>query len=432
MRPKPVVLIILDGWGIAPASKGNALALAKTPFVNNLIKSYPAMTLRASGESVGLSWGEVGNSEVGHLNLGSGKLVYQNLPEINRSIADGPFFKNEKFLAAIHHAKKNRTALHLMGLASSGGVHSHIDHLLALLDLCEKEKFKNVYLHLFLDGRDMAYNSGADFVKKVEDKIKEIKLGRIATISGRFYALDRDNHWERVALAYKAMTQGEAEHKSGDPLEAVEDSYAKKIYDEEFVPTVITSGDNPVGKVEDNDAVIFFNYRSDRAREITKAFVLPGFEKFERNYLKDLFFVTMTEYEKDLPVEVAFPPQEIHEPLAKVISDAKLKQLHVAETEKYAHVTFFFNGGRELQLEGEERILIPSPRVPSYDKKPEMSAKEITKRTIKEIMADTYDFIVINFANSDMVAHTGNLKATAKAAEVLDGCVKQLVEVVLG
>jgi len=432
-RPKPVILIILDGWGIAPPSRSNATTLAKTPTITNLIKTYPAMTLQASGEAAGLSWGEIGNSEVGHLNLGSGKLIYQSLPRINKSISDGSFFTNEKFLAAIENAKDKNSSLHLMGLTSSGSVHSSIDHLYALLELCAKQKIKNVFIHCFLDGRDMPYNSGIDFIEKIQQKTAEYKVGKIATLAGRFYAMDRDNHWERVELSYNAMVKGEAKEKFSDPVAAVKTSYDKKIYDEEFIPTVITdNGGQPVATIKSGDSLIFFNYRADRAREISKVFVLPGFEKFPRTYLKDLYFVAMTEYEKDLPIEVAFPPETIKESLAKVIADAGLKQLHIAETEKYAHVTFFFNGGQEQQFEGEERILVPSPRVASYAEKPEMSAKEVTKKLVDAIMAETYDFIVVNYANGDMVGHTGDLKATIKACEVLDSCVKQLVEVVLG
>ena len=431
-RPKPVVLMIVDGWGAAPPSRSNAITLAKTPGITGLIKTYPAMTLQASGEAVGLSWGEIGNSEVGHLNLGSGKLLYQNLPRINKSISDGSFFENEKFLGALSHAKKNKGKVHLLGLISSGGVHSHIDHLFALLELCQREKCHEVYIHGILDGRDMPYNSGIDFVDKIKKKSEELGVGRIATLSGRFYAMDRDNHWERIVLAYNAMVKGEAAEAYADPSEAVQASYAKKVYDEEFVPVVIADGNKPMAVVEPGDAVIFFNFRADRAREISKAFVLPGFEKIEnREYLKDLYFVAMTEYEKDLPMEVAFPPETIDEPLAKVIADAGLKQLHIAETEKYAHVTFFFNGGTETEFPGEERILVPSPRVASYAEKPEMSAKEVAKKTIDAIMSDKFDFIVLNFANCDMVGHTGDLKATIKAVETVDSCVKKIAEVVL-
>ncbi len=431
-RPKPVVLIILDGWGVAPPSKTNAIAMAKTPFYDSLVKNYPAMTLQASGEAVGLSWGEIGNSEVGHLNIGSGKLIYQNLPRINKSITDGHFFKNEKFLSAIEQAKKNKGDLHLMGLCSSGGVHSSLDHLYALLELCQQVKFKKVFIHAILDGRDMPYNSGIEFVRKIQAKIEEIGVGQIATISGRFYAMDRDNHWERTEVAYRAIAQGQAEKTFTDPIQAVEASYAAKVFDEEFVPVVIVKGQKPLTSVKAGDSLVFFNFRADRARQITKAFVLPGLEKFQREYIHNLYYVTMTEYEKDIPVEVAFPPEVINQPLAKVISDVRLKQLHIAETEKYAHVTFFFNGGREEVFEGEDRLLVPSPRVASYADKPEMSAKELTKKLVKAVLDDTYDFIVVNFANPDMVGHTGDLRATLKACEVIDINLKQLIEVILG
>ncbi len=429
---KPVVLIILDGWGAAPPSRSNAITMAKTPTMTGLIKTYPAMTLQASGEAVGLSWGEIGNSEVGHLNIGSGKLLYQNLPRINKCIYDGSFFDNEKFLGAIEHCRKNKSKLHLLGLISSGGVHSHIDHLFALLELCQREKFKDVYIHGFLDGRDMPYNSGIDFVEKIKAKITEFKLGQIATLAGRFYAMDRDNHWERIVLAYDAMVKGVSKEIFNNPVEAVRASYDRKIYDEEFVPVVIgDKNSRPIALIEDGDAVIFFNFRSDRAREITKALILPGFDKFDRPYFKNLYFVGMTEYEKDLPMEIALPADTIKEPLAKVIADAGLKQLHLAETEKYAHVTFFFNGGIEQEFPGEERILVPSPRVASYVEKPEMSAKEVTKKVAEAVMSDKFDFIVVNFANADIVGHTGDLKATIKAVETVDSCVKKITEVVL-
>ena len=431
-RPKPVILIILDGWGVAPPSKSNAITMAKTPTFDNLIKTYPAMTLQACGEAVGLSWGEIGNSEVGHLNLGSGKLIYQNLPRINKAISDGYFFENEKFLEAIDNCKKNNSKLHLMGLISSGGVHSHIDHLFALLELCKREKFNNVFIHGFMDGRDMPYNSGIDFVEKIEKKIKELGVGQIASLSGRFYAMDRDNHWERVELAYQAMVTGEIEGKFTEAIKAVESSYEQKIYDEEMMPiTIVDKNLKPVGLIRDEDSVIFFNYRSDRAREITKALILPGFNKFSKEYFKNLFFVAMTEYEKELPVEIAFPTEKIDKPLARVISEAGLKQLHIAETEKYAHVTFFFNGGSEDEFENETRILVPSPRVASYAEKPEMSAKEVTKKIVEAVIEDKFDFIVVNFANGDMVGHTGDLKATVKAVETLDGSLKKIIEAVL-
>jgi len=431
-RPKPVVLIILDGWGVAPPFEGNAISQAKTPNINKLITTYPSFTLIASGESAGLSWGEMGNSEVGHLNLGGGKVFYQILPRINKSISDGSFYSNQIFLKAADYVKRNNSKLHLLGLVSSGGVHASIEHLFALLLMAQRQRVKNVFVHVILDGRDTIYNSGLGFVEKLVAKMKELGVGKIATISGRFYAMDRDNHWERIEKTYKAMVDGESSEIFSNPIEAIKKSYDKKIYDEEFVPVVITENKKPIALVEDKDAIIFFNFRSDRARQITKAFVIPEFEKFKRSkYLKNLLFVTMTEYEEGLPVEVAFPVELIKSPLAKVISDAGLKQLHIAETEKYAHVTFFFNGGAEEPFEGEDRIVIPSPRVSSYDQKPEMSAFEITNRLIKEIKNDKYDFIVVNYANADMVGHTGNKGATIKAIETIDKCVGQLVDTVL-
>ncbi|MFA6428392.1 MAG: 2,3-bisphosphoglycerate-independent phosphoglycerate mutase [Candidatus Buchananbacteria bacterium] len=430
-RPKPVVLAILDGWGVAPPASSNVISLAKLPTFNSLISNYPAMTILASGENVGLSWGEIGNSEVGHLNLGSGRLIYQNLPLINKTIQDGSFFLNPALLAAVKNAKANQSKLHILGLASNGNVHSSLEHLFALLELCKKEKFKEVYIHAFLDGRDSQYNSGLDFIKKILAKCKELKLGKIATISGRYYAMDRDNHWERLVLAYQAIAEGKSTEYFSDPVAAIESSYAKKIYDEEFLPVVITEKNKPTATVGEKDSIIFFNYRADRARQLTKAFVLPGFDKFPRTYLPNLTFVTMTEYDKDLPIQVALPPEAINKTLAEVIAEAGLKQLHIAETEKYAHVTYFFNGGKEEKFTGEDRILVPSPRVASYNQKPEMSAKEITKQTVEAILADKYDFIVLNFANADMVAHTANIKATIKAVETIDLCLKRLQEAVL-
>lgn len=429
--PKPVVLIVLDGWGIAPPGRSNAISQAKTPTMERLIKTYPSLVLQASGEAVGLSWGEIGNSEVGHLALGSGRLVYQSLPRINRSISDGSFFKNEKFRAAVEFAKKNKSTLHLLGIVSTGNVHGSVEHLFALLELAAHERIKDVCIHTILDGRDMPFNSGIDFIEKIQAKCKELGVGRIATISGRFYAMDRDNHWERIVLAYNAMVKSESAAIFDDPVAAVKASYDKKVYDEEFVPTVITQDGRAVGAIKDGDAVIFFNFRADRARQLAKTLVLPGFDKFPREYMRNLYFVTMTEYEKDLPLEVAFPPENVEAPLAKVIADAGLKQMHIAETEKYAHVTFFFNGGREDQFPGEERVLVPSARVDSYAEKPAMSGKEITKKAIEAIMTDTYDFIVLNIANPDMVAHTGDLEATIKACGITDDCVKQLTDVVL-
>ncbi len=432
MRPRPVVLAILDGWGIAPKSQGNAIANAATPNFDRMVTTYPAMTLRASGDEVGLSWGEMGTSEVGHLNLGTGRIFYQTLPRINKAIDDGSFFKNQTLLEAADYVKKNKSSLHLMGLVSNGRVHTTIEHLYALLKFAKEQKLKKVFIHVFLDGRDTIYNSGEGFVKKLQAKIKEYGVGKIATLSGRFYAMDRDNRWDRTEKAYRAIAEGKSEEYFSDPLEAIRASYEKEVFDEEFVPVVIVERRKPVAVLEENDAIIFFNYRADRAREMTKAFVLENFDKFQRdNFFPNLFFATMTEYERGLPVKVVFSPEEIKICLAKVLSDAGLKQLHIAETEKYAHVTFFFNGMREEEYPGEDRIIVPSPRVASYDKKPEMSARIISERVVKEIMAQKYDFIVVNFANADMVGHTGNYEATREAVEVVDKCLGEIADVTL-
>jgi 2,3-bisphosphoglycerate-independent phosphoglycerate mutase len=431
-RPRPVVLIVLDGFGLAPPSRANAISLAKTPNFDKYMTNYPVMPLSASGEAVGLTWGEIGNSEVGHLSLGSGKIYYQNLPRITKSISDGDFFDNEGFLAACKHVKEKNSSLHLMGLVSSGGVHSFNEHLYALVELAKKEKVERVYVHAFLDGRDTPYNSGANFIAKLQDKLKLIGLGAIATVSGRFYAMDRDNNWDRIEKAFRAIVDGQSTNNIDDPVAAVQTSYDQGVYDEEMLPTVIVDDlGKAKGRVKDGDGVIFFNFRSDRARQLTKSLVLPGFEKFKRDYFQNLLMVTMTEYEKDLPVTIAYPPVVIKTPLAKVISDAGLKQLHVAETEKYAHVTYFFNGSSESVFEGEDRLLVPSPHVSSYDQKPAMSARDINTKMIQKIKEGTYDFIVVNYANADMVGHTGNLSATVEAVEILDKLVGEVVDTVM-
>jgi 2,3-bisphosphoglycerate-independent phosphoglycerate mutase len=431
-RPRPVVLVILDGFGIAPPSRANAISLAKTPNFDTYSQNYPIMPIAASGEAVGLSWGEMGNSQVGHLSLGSGLIPYQNLPRITKSITDGDFYKKEAFIKACQNAKKDEKALHLIGLVSSGGVHSYNEHLYALLELAHQQKVERVYVHAFLDGRDVPYTSGINFITKLQEKLKKIGIGTIATLSGRFYAMDRDNRWNRVEKAWRAMVDGESAEKFEDPLEAIQKSYDKEVYDEEFEPTVILDDlGKPKGTIKDGDSVIFFNFRSDRAREFTQALVLPGFEKFKREYFKKLFMVTMVEYEKDLPVEVAFPPLIIDMPLARVLSEAGLKQLHIAETEKYAHVTYFFNGGQEKIYEGEDRVLVPSPQVTSYAQKPAMSARELTSKINQVVKEGKYDFIVANYANPDMVGHTGDMQATIEAVEIVDQLVKELVDTAL-
>lgn len=430
--PKPIVLIILDGWGVAPPSEGNGVTLAKTPNFTKYVAGYPAMTLLASGEAVGLSWGEVGNSEVGHLNLGAGRIFYQNLPRIDRAIENGSFFENKILIEALEHVKKHKSKLHLMGIVSQGKVHGMNSHCYALLELAKKNKVKDVFIHAFLDGRDSTFNSGKGFIEDLEKHIDKIGVGEIATIHGRMYAMDRDNRWERVVKSCQAIAQGKSEEFFKEPRKAIEHSYDKKVFDEEFVPIVIGKDNSPTAVVSDNDAVIFFNYRADRARQLTQAFVLEKFDKFDRGAkLNNLHFVTMTEYEKGLPVHVIFEKEEIKTTLPKILSEKGLRQMHIAETEKYAHVTFFFGGGVEEPYEGEERIVIPSPKVASYAEKPEMSAKKVTEELISEILKEKHDFIVVNFANPDMVGHTGDIKATIDAIEYTDKCLGEAVGVIL-
>ena len=429
-RPKPVVLVIFDGWGIYQPYSGNAIALAKTPTYDSLVSRYPSTTLGASGESVGLPWGEEGNSEVGHMNMGLGRIVYQALPRINKSIMDNSIYENGVLLKAVENVKKRKTKMHVMGLVSSGGVHSSLDHLHALIKFMHQMKVEEVCIHAFLDGRDAALNSAVNFINGLQHTLKEHSNAKIASLSGRFYAMDRNNNWDRTEKAFVAMTKGEGQI-SEDVVKAINDSYKKKIYDEEFIPTVIHEDGKPVGLIEDGDSVVFFNFRPDRARQITKALVLPNFDKFKRDYFKNLYFACFTEYEKGLPINVIFPPVIPKNSLGEVISDAGLKQLRIAETEKYAHVTYFFNGGRETKSPGEDHILIPSPNVSSYDEKPEMSAPLVTKNIVEQIEQDKYDFIVVNYANPDMVGHTGNMDATIKGIEALDKLLAKLVKAVL-
>ncbi len=424
---KPTVLIIVDGFGIAPDGEGNAVSRAKTPAFDKLTHNYPVMPLRASGEEVGLSWGEMGNSEVGHLAIGAGRVYYQMFPRINRDIASGEFLKNEALLHAAEHAKKNDSALHLVGMISGGGVHSADEHCHELLKFAKEQGLSKVFVHAITDGRDTTYNAGVDFISTLQSKIQELGVGKIASLSGRYYAMDRDNRWGRTEKAYKAIVNGEGQTAEG-AVEALKASYKKEIYDEEFVPTVLTENGKTIATIQENDAVICFNFRSDRMRQLTKTLTLKEFEHFDRPEIKNLFVATMAEYEAGLPVEVVFPPQVIKQCLAHLLSEKGLKQLHIAETEKYAHVTFFLNGTHEDLFEGEERVIIPSPKVPSYNQAPEMSAREITDRVIKEMQENNFDFIVMNFANSDMVGHTGDFDATVKAVETVDECVGKIVE----
>lgn len=429
--PKPVVLIVLDGWGVSQPYAGNAISQASTPFVDKLISDYPTMTIRTSGESVGLPWGESGNSEVGHMNLGLGRVVFQELPRINKMINDGKFARQGALIGAIRQAREKGTSLHLVGLCSDGCVHSSIEHLYALLEVAKREGVANVFIHAILDGRDTPPSSAETYVRNIEDRLRVLGIGRVATLCGRFYAMDRNNNWERTSLAYAAMVRGDGD-KAESSLAAIAESYKKKIYDEEFLPTVITENGQPVGSVRAGDSIIFFNYRPDRARQLTKAFVMPDIDKFGRGEkIPDLYFATFTEYEKNLPVEVIFGTEEYKNSLGELISEAGLKQLRIAETEKYAHVTYFFNGGQETRSPGEDHVLVPSKPVASYDLAPEMSAAEISAKVVDAVADGTYDFILINFANADMVGHTGNIQAAITAIETLDTCLERVVSAVL-
>lgn len=430
MSKKPVMLMILDGFGIAEKSEGNAVALAKKPNFDRLVKEYPHTQLQASGMAVGLPEGQMGNSEVGHLNIGSGRIVYQELTRITKAIEDGDFFENEALMKAMKNAKENNASLHLMGLLSDGGVHSHIGHLKGLLEFAKKEGLQKVYVHAFMDGRDVPPASGKDFIVKAEEMMKEVGVGQIATVSGRYYAMDRDNRWERVQLAYNAIVLGEGE-KASSAVEAIENSYHDEKTDEFVIPCVIEEDGHPTATIKNGDSVVFFNFRPDRARELTRAINDKEFAGFKRETL-NLTFVTMTQYDKTLEgVNIAFKPQTLVNTLGEYVSSKGLKQLRIAETEKYAHVTFFFNGGVEKENPGEERKVIPSPKVATYDLKPEMSAYEVTDELLNRLDQDKYDMIILNFANPDMVGHTGVVKAAVKAIEAVDECLGKIVDKVL-
>ena len=426
MAKKPVMLMILDGFGLAPKSDGNAVEAAQKPNYNRLMAEYPSTQLQASGLFVGLPDGQMGNSEVGHLNIGAGRIIYQELTRITKEIEEGGFFKNEALTLAVENAKKNNSALHLLGLLSDGGVHSHIDHLKGLLRLAKDAGLTKVYVHAFMDGRDVPPSSGKDFIVEIEKYMKEIGVGKIATVSGRYYAMDRDNRWERVELAYNAMVLGKGE-VSSSAVEAIDKSYHDNKTDEFVLPSVIDSE----GTIKNGDSVIFFNFRPDRAREITRAINDKEFAGFNREAL-DLTFVTLTQYDKTLEgVNVAYRPEGINNTLGEYVSNKGLNQLRIAETEKYAHVTFFFNGGVEKEYPGEDRALIASPKVATYDLKPEMSAYEVTDELLKRLDEDKYDMIILNFANPDMVGHTGVMEAAVKAIETVDVCLGKLADKIL-
>ena len=429
MNRKPVMLMILDGFGINPNEKGNAVAIANTPNIDKLKKTWPTTIIHTSGLDVGLPEGQMGNSEVGHTNIGAGRIVYQDLTRITKSIQDGNFFSIKEFSDAIDNCKKNNSNLHIMGLLSDGGVHSHIRHLVALLEFAKRKDFENVYVHCFMDGRDTPPTSGEGYIAKLEEKMKEKGVGKIATIEGRFYAMDRDKRWNRVKEAYDAMVNGVGEEATS-AVGAIEASYQKEVFDEFVKPTVIRNGDSPVATIKDNDSVIFFNFRPDRAREITRTLVDKDFNEFETKKM-NLFFVCFTQYDETMPnVKIAFKPETLVNTFGEYISKKGLKQLRIAETEKYAHVTFFFNGGEEKEYEGEDRILVPSPKVETYDLKPEMSALEVTDKVVEAINSGKYDSIILNYANPDMVGHTGSLEAAVKAVETIDGCVGKVVEAI--
>lgn len=432
-RPKPVALIILDGWGLNPEVEYNAIARADAPFQRSLFSKYPHAALLTSGEAVGLPGGQMGTSEVGHTNIGAGRVVYQSLVRISVALRDGELKRNPVLLSFIEHVKKNRSAAHFMGLVSPGGVHSHTEHLYGLLQICRDYDINEVYIHAFLDGRDTPPASAGEYLMELEQECARIGIGKIATVSGRYYAMDRDKRWERVEKAYRAMVDGVG-NTGSDPVTLIRKSYEENITDEFVIPSVIVENGHSAAAIKPEDAVIFFNFRPDRAREITRAFVDPDFNGFkrEKGYL-GVKFICMTQYDELIDAPVLFPPEgRLANIFGEVLSEHGLTQLRIAETEKYAHVTFFFNGGEELEFPGETRILIPSPKVPTYDLKPEMSAIEVTDAVCAEIAADKFDVIVMNYANCDMVGHTGVMEATIKAVEAVDKCLARVVPAVLG
>ena len=426
MNKTPTTLIIMDGYGLSDDLTGNAVRAANTPVLDGLFSEYARTTLKASGLDVGLPDGQMGNSEVGHTNIGGGRVVFQDLPRITRSIEDGTFFENPAYNAAMNACLANNSALHLYGLHSNGGVHSTLSHLYALLKMAHIKGLKRVYIHAFLDGRDTPPTSGKDFVAETVAKCRELGVGRIATVMGRFYAMDRDKRWDRLETAYDALVYGEGV-QNPDPVAAIEESYKNGVTDE-FVEPIICDRD---GMISDHDSIIFFNYRPDRARELTRAFVDPEFDGFKREFFP-VTYVCNTEYDASMPnVSVAFPRISVKNGLGEYLSKMGMTQLRIAETEKYAHVTFFFNGGVEEQFPGEDRVLVPSPKVATYDLQPEMSACEVTEKCVERIESGNYDVIILNFANCDMVGHTGVFDAAVKAVETVDECVGRVVEATL-
>ncbi len=432
-RPKPIVLTVLDGWGYRAETKGNAVALARKPAYDELIKKFPNTLIQTSGPYVGLPEGQMGNSEVGHMNMGAGRIVHMDITRIDLMIANKQLQNVPLFQEAMERGRQRQ--LHFLGLLSDGGVHSHINHLFALLEMAKQQKVEKVFVHCFMDGRDTPPNSGRDYVRQLQQKIRELGVGEIATLVGRYYAMDRDNRWERVELAYRALVHGEAETKSPDPIGALQRSYEQGVTDEFAKPIVVTKGNGagavPVGVIRDDDAVIFYNFRADRARQMTRALMELGFDKIvDAQRPKNLFYVAMTQYEKTWPwLKYVIAPEKLEHILAQVFADLQYKNLRTAETEKYAHVTYFFNGGVEKPFGGEERILVPSPKVATYDLKPEMSAAGVTDTVVKAIEKGEFDAIIMNYANADMVGHSGKLEAATKAVEAVDAGLARIYQV---
>lgn len=429
-KQKPVVLVVLDGFGMAPESKGNAISLANKPHFDFFQKNFPFTTLQASGVAIGLPWGEAGNSEVGHLTIGAGRILYHHLPRIIFSIQDGSFFRNVALLKAVNHVKQNNSSLHIIGLTSSGSVHSYIDHLYAILELVKRETVPNAFLHVVTDGKDAPQSEAGKFIPELEKRIqKEYPMISIASLIGRFYAMDRDEKWDRVQKAYDLLIEGKGRQFS-DIAGYLSESYKSGITDQFIEPAYrLDDAGAPLGRIRDGDALIIFDFREDSVREISEALVKPGFDLFPKKNLQNFLLVTMTEYEKNLPAIPAFPPLEVRWPVARVISESGKTQLHIAETEKYAHVTYFFNGGQEKPFAGESRILVQSGAVPHFDDDPGMGAEDIKNRILENL--DKYDVFVVNFANADMVGHTGNLEATISSVEHLDRVVGEIVDAVL-
>jgi 2,3-bisphosphoglycerate-independent phosphoglycerate mutase len=433
-RPKPIILTVLDGWGFRAETKGNAVALARKPNYDRLIADFPNTLIHTSGPFVGLPEGQMGNSEVGHLNMGAGRIIHMDITRVDALIASAELVRQPLLLDAMQRGRERQ--LHLIGLLSDGGVHSHIEHLFALLRMARENKVERVFVHCFMDGRDTPPNSGIDFLRQLEQKMREYGVGQIATVDGRYYAMDRDNRWERIEKAYRAMVHGDAEAKFSDPITAVRASYEKGVTDEFILPAVITTEATPGkpaaprGLIRGDDAVIFFNFRADRARQITRALVEPGFDKFQDSARpKNLKFVAMTQYEKTWPwLQYIIGPEKLEHILANVFADMQYKNLRVAETEKYAHVTYFFNGGVEKPFGGEERVLVPSPKVPTYDLKPEMSAAGVADAVVQAVENGDFDAIIMNFANADMVGHSGKLEAAIKACETVDACLGRIFQ----